>query len=1004
MPTETIEGEPDSWGYKLKIDCSLGDLLRIPNLDHIRVAGSLPLSSKIEFRKDLEKGDEYSTVRNTVGLEDLSISYSPLTNTDPEADKELKKRCKVKNGELGCEVKLSLIKQIVPIPLLPSPVVIPIEYEVGLVFKITAAGTGKLSMSAFSTYARTVGQRGGEKIDAVEKSNQPFFHLNRPEINGFAEAFGGGYGKLGISLSDFRLSLVDTELSLGFFANANGTTGASANTYCLRTEAGLMAELVVTALRLGWWEGWELLDLIYKHPFSAFSKSWPNESCGAVGRINLDYTIVGADTYTTNKVASDSGVDVFDTSANIVDPNTGEIRFALRKTIGITGKPLVFELENLNTDVVVSTRVIQPTDTLGQEVFPKAYAKVNGNQLNGKIAKVRLHAYVPGERVSTEVTRDIEIRIEPELSSNPAYWLQIGDDGVAWWKFESGYQSGIRNRIAAGRVTVNGGSTYVLEGEPALLAESGRFPLTLLNGTDSKPLTLALSSNVATIGGSYTYPFNLRSDPMVTSLAVSPQPVGVGEQLAIVVEGERLPIHVPLVVPNCGTLIEQRAAGNVARDNFSTERREFRCAPLSAGTNLVASVGSLKETVFSILPAVAPPPANSGFKLDETFDGSILNTNYWTGVTGFLGYSVANSTVQFNRASSAHTNGKMLFNGGKIVIESRFGGLTNNGRDTNIALVDIASGERIQAGDTNYQGQGFYVYATGAYGLGQQSTGSASTNAYLEYRVTLEDKTLTLERGPSLSNLTFKKVYTLGQSSIGRRYYLQIGTGGGIEYSPGTFDWIRVDDSPLAISNWCGQTLDFTANTNAAPPPGWAANLIRTGLGITGGQLLGSATNGGIMLDSSAITLPSDVKSIVVEYDSSRTASGSGQFNNVEFRTSAGLRWRFSDVNWNGIGAGNRSFRSGLYSVPFYSLVDGPTANLADQIVPLGLGLFKTRLTVRDGNVDWVETNLGTNTSTTVSRALASFTIASLAGAGITAYETDGGGTWIDNVKIQCLR
>ena len=1004
VPTATIEGDPDSWGYKLKIDCSLGDLLQKPILNHIRVAGSLPFSSKMEFYKDIEKGDEYSTLRSTVGLEDLSISLAPASYLDPAANEEFKKKCKVKNGEYSCEVKRSLIKGFTLIPLLPSPVVIPIEWEVGLVFKFTATGTGKLSMSAFSTYARTVGQRGGEKIDVVEKSNQPFFHLNRPEINGFAEAFGGGYGKVGISKSELKLSLVDTELSLGFFANANGTTGASANTYCFRTEAGLMAELVVTALRVGWWDGWELLDLIYKYPFTAFSKSWPNETCGAVGRINLDYSIVGADTYTANQVASANGVDVFDTSAKIFDPNTREIRFALRKTIGISGKSLVFELENLSADVVSSTRVIQPIDTLGQEIYPKAYAKVIGNQLSGKIAKLRLHAYVPGERVSTEVTRDIEIRIEPELSSNPAYWLQIGDDGVAWWKFESGFQSGTRERVAAGRLTADGGSTYVLQGEPGLLAESDRLPVTVLNGTDGKPVTLSLTSNVAMIGGSYSYPFSLRSDPIVTTLAVSPQPVRVGEHLAFVVEGERLPIQVPLVVPNCGPLIEQRAAGNVARNNFSTERREFRCTALSSGTNLVASVGSLKQAAFTILPVVVPPPVNSSFKIDETFDGSILNTSTWTGVSGILGYSVANSTVQFNRASYAHTNGKVTFDGGKIVIESRFGGLTNNGRDTNIALVDILTGDRIQAGDTNYQGQGFYVYATGAYGLGQQSTGSASTNAYLEYRITLEDKTLTLERGPSISNLTFKRVFTLGQSSIGRRYYLQIGTGGGIEYSPGTFDWIRVDDSPLAISSWCGQTLELTNNTNAAPPTGWAANLIRTGPGISGGQLRGSATNGGIMLDSSSITMPADVKSIVVEYDSSRTASGSGQFNNVEFRTNAGLRWRFDDVNWTGIGAGNRSFRSGLYSVPFFSNASGTTANFADQIVPLGLGLFKTRLTVRDGSVEWVETNLGTNISTTVSRALPSFTLASLVGAAITAYETDGGGTWVDNVKIQCLR
>ena len=176
----------------------------------------------------------------------------------------------------------------------------------------------------------------------------------------------------------------------------------------------------------------------------------------------------------------------------------------------------------------------------------------------------------------------------------------------------------------------------------------------------------------------------------------------------------------------------------------------------------------------------------------EDFNGTSLNTNYWTGVNGISGYSVANGAVQFNRASYAHTNGKVSFEGNKIVLEARFGGLTSNGRDTNIALVDVASGDRIQVGDTSYQGQGYYVYATGAYGLGQQSTGSPSTSAYLEYRITLEDRTLTLERGSALNNLTVKKVFTLPQSSIGRRYYLQIGTGGGVEYSPGTFDWVQV--------------------------------------------------------------------------------------------------------------------------------------------------------------------------------------------------------------------
>ena len=225
------------------------------------------------------------------------------------------------------------------------------------------------------------------------------------------------------------------------------------------------------------------------------------------------------------------------------------------------------------------------------------------------------------------------------------------------------------------------------------------------------------------------------------------------------------------------------------------------------------------------LTAPASPPAQV---FRDDFNGTTLNGNYWTGVVGISGYSVANGTVQFNRASSAHTNGKIILGGGKIVVEARFGGLTSNGRDTNIALVDIASGDRVQAGDTNYQGQGFYAYATGAYGLGQQSTGSPSTNGYLEYRITLEDRTLTLERGPSLNNLNFKKVFTLAQSSIGKSYYLQIGTGGGIEYSPGTFDWVQITAT--------------TVNAQPAPPPNFPTTCNGQSTVMGGWTRFGTAT------------------------------------------------------------------------------------------------------------------------------------------------------------------
>ena len=72
------------------------------------------------------------------------------------------------------------------------------------------------------------------------------------------------------------------------------------------------------------------------------------------------------------------------------------------------------------------------------------------------------------------------------------------------------------------------------------------------------------------------------------------------------------------------------------------------------------------------------------------------------------------------------------------------------------------------------------------------ATNGVTFSTYKVTRMTVTGNSITVERGDSSGSFTEKLQRTLGSSIAGRSFYLQIGTGGGIEYSPGKFDWVTV--------------------------------------------------------------------------------------------------------------------------------------------------------------------------------------------------------------------
>lgn len=180
-------------------------------------------------------------------------------------------------------------------------------------------------------------------------------------------------------------------------------------------------------------------------------------------------------------------------------------------------------------------------------------------------------------------------------------------------------------------------------------------------------------------------------------------------------------------------------------------------------------------------------------QFSDDFNGAAIDTSKWISIPCHSAGDpmVGGGLIHFDSCQSADTHTKVSFSGQKIVIEVRFQGPKSGGRDTAIALVNAATGDFFQFGDTDYESRGVYAYLYygGVYEFVQAYGGT--TTAFKEYRVTIEGQNVMIQRGDSLSNLTESYTATLPRSATNSAYYLRIGTGASY-YAPADFDWIRV--------------------------------------------------------------------------------------------------------------------------------------------------------------------------------------------------------------------
>ncbi len=271
----------------------------------------------------------------------------------------------------------------------------------------------------------------------------------------------------------------------------------------------------------------------------------------------------------------------------------------------------------------------------------------------------------------------------------------------------------------------------------------------------------------------------------------------------------------------------------------------------TCGGTLVGTTFTTNAVTGACTVAASFTATTSGGVFTENFDGSALQSAYWTPIGT---NTISGGLASLSCNAGLKTEGKVIVSGNPIVVESRFAG-TGSARDTVILLVDTTNpANYIQLGDTNYSGLGLYMYGGGIFSAVPYTGSGVSVAAYKEYRITISGSTITLQRGDTLASLTETRTAPLPASAVGKSYYMTLSTGGA-PYCPGTFDWVKASPAayPVSVSTTSANGTVSPAGTQNVAAGGTAAIAITanagftatvaTGAGQCAGTLTGSAPN-----------------------------------------------------------------------------------------------------------------------------------------------------------------
>jgi hypothetical protein len=259
------------------------------------------------------------------------------------------------------------------------------------------------------------------------------------------------------------------------------------------------------------------------------------------------------------------------------------------------------------------------------------------------------------------------------------------------------------------------------------------------------------------------------------------------------------------------------AGNNVKEYTFTLPNSiEGRSYYLRAGTGAPDCYYS-PGTFDSIKVSTESAVTNEAF---DDFDGDALDLSKWSSVgygyepgiasnalTG--SYTISNGVIELGYAGGVASLGKQHFKGHKIVVEARVA-RTGNGEFPIMLVNTNKFDDRIVISDTTYCGAGYVGGGAGIFlnqekspqcggstlGNGFNLGSPAAVGVWMEYRLTVEGNKFTMERGPTLSDITQSATATMSQAIDPYEFFLYFRTGSAGGYYGAKFDWVRVKTSP----------------------------------------------------------------------------------------------------------------------------------------------------------------------------------------------------------------
>jgi len=211
---------------------------------------------------------------------------------------------------------------------------------------------------------------------------------------------------------------------------------------------------------------------------------------------------------------------------------------------------------------------------------------------------------------------------------------------------------------------------------------------------------------------------------------------------------------------------------------------------------------------------------------------------------------------------------------------------------------------------------------------------------------------------------------------------------------PGSVLFVQI--RRVAIQNaFCGQFLDLTGGQL---PADWTQHIVRGGPGLVNNRLEGQQIDGGARIG--VTTSPVSISRITLEYDALSNQSFWGTQHGINLGSGSTILTIYETNAAFNFGAGNLAFRvtSGADLWPF-----GSTVFVDEKIEAFDPGEHHIVLEITAARALWTVTNLHTARVVTTTLSMpAGFNMGAIDSFYLHAYETTGGGTWVDNIRISC--